>query len=122
MTALREASSLGAPLQPITLCEYVVDVHRVLDAADPAACAAERIAPVDLACDWRRDRALGRAAPSQALAERLVAAGWCGMIVPSFAVGAAPGARNVVLWTWSDRPPTLLRVVDDERRLPPRPA
>ena len=49
----------------------------------------------------------------QGLALRLMGEGWAGMIVPSFARGVKPGARNLVLWRWDG----ALRVIDNEGRL-----
>jgi len=78
---------------------------------------------------------------SRPLADDLIAAGFHGVIVPSFAPGTssvqpadpAPRparstatlssvetvpARNLVLWAWSDQPPCRIRVIDDFGRLP----
>ena len=64
---------------------------------------------------------------SHALAERLIAQGYAGMLVPSFR-GAVLGHqdldgekesddRNLVLWQWDDMLPSRVRLVDDEGRL-----
>ena len=55
---------------------------------------------------------------SQALADRLIGAGYVGMLVRSFAAGAGQDDRNLVLRTWGDRLPSRVGVIDDERRLP----
>ena len=63
----------------------------------------------------RRDR------PARAilgLAERLRAADVVGIIVPSLAVGAAAGAKNLVLWRWSNEIPHKVTVFDPGGRLP----
>ena len=65
---------------------------------------------------------------SQHLAERLIAQGYAGMLVPSFVPVGLPQAddlsgnpgdddRNLVLWKWSDSLPIRVRLVDDEGRL-----
>ena len=54
---------------------------------------------------------------SHALADRLVAAGFAGMRVPSFAAGAGPDDVNLVLWRWSGRRPSRVVLIDDEGRL-----
>ena len=36
ITAIREASQTGRPLQPVTLCAYEVDAEPVFDALDPS--------------------------------------------------------------------------------------
>ena len=56
-------------------------------------------------------------APTQALAERLIAAGFVGLLVRSFARGATPADLNLVLWRWGADPPATLSVIDDEGRL-----
>ena len=50
------------------------------------------------------------------LADRLIAAGWVGMRVPSFASGAAANDVNLVFWRWGDRRPSRIVLIDDERR------
>ena len=57
---------------------------------------------------------------SHTLADRLIAAGWVGMRVPSFASGAAANDVNLVLWRWGDRRPSRIVLIDDERRIPQR--
>lgn len=59
----------------------------------------------------------GSVAASQALAERLIEAGYVGMLVRSFARGADPDTLNLVLWTWGDKLPSRVVLIDDERRL-----
>ena len=51
------------------------------------------------------------------LADRLIAAGWVGMRVPSFASGAAANDVNLVFWRWGDRRPSRIVLIDDERRI-----
>ena len=98
ITAVREVSELGAPMQPVTLCQYEVDCHRIFDATDQATLAAEAVDVDMLACpNWERDMLAGGVPASQALADRLIARGYCGMIVRSFAQGSGAGDRNVRL-------------------------
>lgn len=118
MTAVREVSQVGQPLQPTLLVTYEVDAEPVFDALDPAALAGQGMAPADLAADdWRLRMRDGGIAPTQAFAGRLMAQGFAGMRVPSFARGAAPGAANLVLWRWGPDLPVAVRLVDDEARL-----
>ncbi len=98
----------------MTLVAYQADVAPVLDTADAALCAAEGVEPAVLAADdWRLRMIEDGMSESQRLAARLIAAGWAGMIVPSFARGVRPGARNLVLWRWDG----ALTVIDSEGRL-----
>ncbi|MFZ1482326.1 MAG: RES domain-containing protein [Paracoccaceae bacterium] len=112
--AIAEANQAGRPFEPVTLVAYEADLGPVLDGCDAAALDALGIDPAVLSADdWRiRAREHGASA-GQLLAERLIGAGWVGMIVPSFARGVKPGARNLVLWQWDG----ALRVIDSEGRL-----
>lgn len=121
MTAVREVSQIGQPLQPTLLVTYAVDVEPVFDALDPAALAEQGATPAMLAADdWRIRMRDDGIAPTQALAARLIDGGYAGMRVPSFARGAAPGAANLVLWRWGPDLPAQVRLIDDEARLAPR--
>ena len=119
LTAVQEASPLGRPLQPILLCAYEVDVEPVFDSTDRHACASFGVTDADLHCPtWRTVMYRGEVPASQALAERLIRAGYVGMLVRSFAAGAGTDDRSLVLWRWGGRLPSRVAVIDDERRLP----
>ena len=121
VTAIREASPLGQPLQPILLCAYEVDAEPILDALDPSQLRARGVTPDDLRCPgWERDMYSGVVPRSHALADRLIAAGFAGMRVPSFAPGTAASDVNMVFWRWGDRRPSRIVLIDDERRMPQR--
>lgn len=117
MTALREANQVGS-LQPTTLVSYEADIEHVFDTRDRAALKLEGMNPSTLADPTWRDqmKAIGEA-ETQAFARRLVIAGYHGLLVKSFAPGAGEDELNLVLWTWSDTPPTRLSLIDDEGRL-----
>ena len=119
LTAIREASPLGQPMQPLTLCQYEVDCDRIFDSRDPVAMAAEGLNYDDLACPtWALEMLRGRIPSSQAAADRLIASGYRGIIVGSFARGASADDVNVVFWDWSDAPPNKVIVIDPHGRLP----
>ena len=59
---------------------------------------------------------------SQALADRLIAAGYVGMQVRSFAVGTGTDDLNLVMWRWGSEPPARVVLIDDEGRLSAAPA
>ena len=117
LTALREANQVGH-LQPTTLVSYKADIERVFDSRDAAALRSENVDPGDLSDPTWRDQMRERGeARSQTLARRLVAAGYRGLLVRSFAAGAGEGDLNLVLWTWGDTEGARLVLVDDENRL-----
>ena len=117
MTAIREANQIGT-LQPTTLVSYEADITPIFDATDSDALSNYGMTPADLdADDWRmRMRAEGKA-PTQILAERLIADGYAGLRVPSFAKGARGEDLNMVLWVWGSTLPAKLVLIDDEGRL-----
>jgi RES domain-containing protein len=61
-------------------------------------------------------RAAGKA-HTQIFAETLIAGGFSGLLVPSFARGAGEDDVNLVLWKWSNRPPSKITLIDDNGRL-----
>jgi len=97
LTAIREASLWGRPMQPLTLCQYEVDCHRIFDSADPAQLALEDISMEDLAApDWEQEMLEGLSPASHVVADHLIARGYCGMIVRSFARGSTADDLNAV--------------------------
>ncbi|MGO4440589.1 RES family NAD+ phosphorylase [Rhizobium sp. RAF56] len=117
MTALREANQVGS-LQPTTLVAYDADIGRVFDSGDREALAAEGMEPAALAAKtWRDEMKANGEAKTQALARRLIAADYHGLLVRSFAPGATAEDLNLVLWKWSAAPPFRLTLIDDENRL-----
>jgi len=96
-TAIREANQIGT-LQPTTLVAYRAQLFFVLDGRDPAALAAHAMTAEALAePGWRATMLAGAVPPAQAFAQRLIAAGFRGLIVPSFAAGARSSDVNLVL-------------------------
>jgi RES domain-containing protein len=115
VTAVREVSQIGQPLQPTILVSFQADIDPVFDATDATLLAEQGITAEMLAADdWRVHMAAGRDAPTQSLARRLLDQGYAGMLAPSYARLAPPEARNLILWRWT---PETLRLIDDDRRL-----
>lgn len=104
--------------QPLTLCAYEVDCVDMINLADEETRAAADAPLADLACPWEDLADRRTTPPSWAIAERLRKAGCAGIMVPSFASSARESDFNLVFWRWSREPPHLLRVIDDEDRLP----
>ena len=119
VTAMREVSLIGRPLQPITLCAYEVDAEPVFDALDPSQREAQGVERDELHClNWEREMLAGIIPASQRLADRLIAAGYVGIRVQSFAPGAGTDDLNLVFWHWGDHRPSKVVLIDDEERLP----
>jgi RES domain-containing protein len=117
MTAIREANQIGT-LQPTTLVSYEADITPIFDATDANALSSHGMTPADLAAnDWRIRMGTDGKAPTQILAQRLIAAGYAGMRVRSFAAGASAEDLNMVLWVWGSALPAKLMLIDDEGRL-----
>lgn len=105
-------------MQPLTLCAYEVDAEPVFDATDPRRLREHEVLEADLACPtWEADMLERGVAGSQRLAERLFAAGYVGMLVRSFALGASQEDLNLVMWRWEDARPARVTVIDEEGRL-----
>ncbi len=104
--------------QPLTLCGYVVDCSDILDLTNTNVRHSANADVDDLGCSWEDMIDRGVTPPSWRLAERLISMGCAGIVVPSFAPGAADRDVNAVFWNWSGRPAHQVRVIDDEGRLP----
>jgi len=65
---------------------------------------------------WRMKMLDGQSVPTQDLARTLIADGFAGLLIRSFAKGATALCFNIVLWAWTGNSGSL-QVVDDEDRL-----
>ncbi|WP_225010917.1 RES family NAD+ phosphorylase [Novosphingobium percolationis] len=104
--------------QPLTICSYSAELSDVLDLTDAGVREAARVTLAQLGCAWERLAGDRKAVPTWELADRLIALGCAGVIVPSFASRATVDDRNLVLWSWSRVPPHRIEGIDDEQRLP----
>lgn len=117
--AIAEAhQGLPGKLQPLTIVSYRVDHEAVLDLSSEIACDAAGVSFAELGCAWERIADEGNDPPTWVLADRLMAEGIGGIIVPSFAVGAPMAGVNLVFWHWSSSSPNRVQVIDDHKRLP----
>ncbi|WP_371349399.1 RES family NAD+ phosphorylase [Ancylobacter sp. IITR112] len=117
MTALREANQVGN-LQPTTLVAYEAEIDGIFDCRDDAALSAEGMDAAAIAdTTWRDQMKASGEAKTQALARRLIGAGYNGLLVRSFAAGSTAEDLNLVLWRWSNAAPARLVLIDDENRL-----
>ncbi|TPJ31495.1 MULTISPECIES: RES family NAD+ phosphorylase [unclassified Mesorhizobium] len=118
LTALREANQVG-DLQPTTLVTYRAEIEAVFDAGDATALTAMGLDAAALADPTWRDQMRDHGeAHTQRFAREMFAQGYNGLLVPSFAKGAAAiGDLNLVLWRWGDTAPSRLELIEDEQRL-----
>ncbi|UZW57980.1 RES family NAD+ phosphorylase (plasmid) [Sphingobium sp. JS3065] len=116
-TAIREANQVG-DLQPTTIVSYHADLEKIFDGRDPAELSRFGMSPAGL-CDptWRDQMKKAGKAQSQIFAETLIAEGFNGLLVRSFARGATDDDINLVLWRWGDTPPSRITLIDDDGRL-----
>ena len=118
-TAILEASPLGRPFQPLTLCSYNVTCDRVFDTTDPHQLGTENVNIADADCpDWHFQALEGRVPSSHKLALKLIERNYSGIVIRSFAVGAAPNGFNLVLWKWNEGETSSVEVIDENQRLP----
>lgn len=119
VTALREVShGFAHRLEPLVLCSYDVDCEDVVDLSHDTGRDAAGVGLHEIACAWALDLTAGRRPASHDAARRLLEAGAAGAIVPSFATGAGPEDRNLVLWRWGPDLPHRVNVYDPSGRLP----
>jgi RES domain-containing protein len=117
LTALRESNQVG-DLQPTTLVCYRAEIEMVFDARDTAALGAAGLDEASLADrTWRDQMKKSGEARTQGFARNLIAEGYNGLLVRSFAKGFDPGDMNLVLWRWGESGPSRLELIDDEDRL-----
>lgn len=114
-TALREANQVGS-LQPTVLVSYRADPGPIFDTRDTARLDSHGQSSQTLADPgWRAAMLEGRAVPSQEFARALIADGFAGLLVRSFAKGTSEANLNLVLWCWTGDD-CALEVIDDEDR------
>lgn len=122
-TALHEVNQAGT-LMPTTLISVEADLDPILDATKAENLVAFNRAPADLAIgDWAMRMDRNGSAPTQDFAEEVIASGFCGIRVPSYAPGVGESAWNMVLWAWGPDLPHRVVLNDSENRLwhPPAP-
>lgn len=103
-------------IRPGTFCAYEVAVEPVADLRDAATRAALGMAEAALLAPWKRLWLVeGRRPPGWDIAERLIAGGAAGALVPS---AQARGGTNLVLWRWNDAPGRRVAALDPQDDLP----
>jgi len=115
---LEMAHGFAHRFDPMTVCSYDVDMDHVVDLRADAGRKANDVTVAQLRCPWFDDLANKRRPASWNVAERLIAEGAAGILVPSFARGASPAMSNLVLWKWGPTLPHRVEVHDPSGRLP----
>lgn len=117
LTAIREANQVGS-LQPTTLVSYDADIDDIFDSRDGAALAAHGMTSGGLASvTWRDEMFSAGRSKTQAFAADLLANGYSGLLVRSFARGSTETDLNLVFWRWDESGRHRLTVIDAEGRL-----
>ena len=115
-TALREANQVGS-LQPTILVSYIADLGPIFDTRDQDGLEQYGMTEAMLADSaWRMKMLDSLSVPTQDFAGSLIADGFAGLLIWSFAKGASASDFNIVLWNWTSEG-CVLTVVDDEDRL-----
>lgn len=119
MTAVNECTQgLGQRLQPLTICEYDVDCDPIADLRSDAGRSGFGVSMDDIGCAWLTHMRAGKDSPSWRVVDALKAAGFAGLLAPSFAPGAGAESHNLILWRWGPVQPTRVTVFDPGGRLP----
>ena len=115
-----EANSGGFAhrLTPYVLCSYDVDCEDIADLRTDADGARLGVPSSDLACAWGDSMIAGRQPASWRAVARLLADGYAGILVPSYAYGATADDQNLVLWRWGPDLPHKVMVYDPTGKLP----
>jgi RES domain-containing protein len=103
-------------IRPGMFCAYDVAAARILDACQPEVGAACNIHPSERFAPWKAILLIeGRRPPGWDIAERLIAAGAAGILVPSTRIA---DGTNLVLWRWNDAPDRRVAALDPLADLP----
>lgn len=99
-----------------TFCAYDVDAADVLDLCDDSVLAVCGVDPAARFAPWKQRLLMEQGRPfGWDIAERLIAAGVTGVLVPSVRLA---GGVNLVLWHWNDRSDRTVIPLDPQRDLP----
>lgn len=119
MTAVKEANQgFAHRIDPCVLCSYEIDSEDIADLTTQQGRDQLSTTIDEMACAWATALAQGDRPASWSIHDRLTAMGIAGILVPSFAPGAEPEDRNLVLWKWGPDLPHKVSVFDPSGRLP----
>ena len=105
----------GFVQHPATIAQMSLHGAKLTDLCNETVLAAHVVDATIHSCEWRAHLDEGRIPATHKLREHLLAAGFDGVIYPSF---MSPGGSCVALWRWNEPEGPELTVVDPEGRLP----
>lgn len=115
-TALRKANQVGS-LQPTILVSYNADLRPIFDTRNQDGLEQYGMTEAILVDPaWRMKMLDSLTVLTQDFAGSLIADGFAGVLIKSFAKGASALDFNIVLWNWTCEG-CVLNVVDNEDRL-----
>ena len=118
-TAWMEAQqSFPFKAQPMTIITYDVDCAKIVDLNDSSTLSLLGFSSTELACAWEDLASQKLQPPTWKLVKQLQLLGVSGIKCRSFAPGCTEKNQNLVLWQWSDTPPSSIQIIDDFKRLP----
>ena len=103
---------------PVTIVSYAVDCDDLIDLTNGSERRRLGVTSAAMACPWKLLAETGRAVPSWSIADRMLASGAAGIVVPSYSSPASADAQNLVLWHWSDALPHQVTIHDPGADLP----
>ena len=103
---------------PVTIVSYAVDCDDLIDLTKGSERRRLGVTSAAMACPWKLLAETGRAVPSWSIADRMLASGAAGILVPSYSSPASADAQNLVLWHWSDALPHQVTIHDPGADLP----
>lgn len=109
----------GFVQHPALIAQLELTNAQLADLTDSTALEGFGLAGSIHVAEWRSDLDQGIVPATHTVHHRLVAAGFDGVIYPSF---MSPGGSCVALWRWNGPGAPDLRIIDPEGRLPTSPA
>ncbi|WP_109578800.1 RES domain-containing protein [Aminobacter sp. AP02] len=109
----------GFVQHPALIAQLELSYANLADLLDVTVQERLSVDPAIHRCEWRAVLDLGRTPEAHLLRQRLISAGFDGVVYPSY---MSPGGHCVALWRWNGEGQPTLRVIDPDERLPKTPA
>jgi RES domain-containing protein len=114
---LEATQGLAYKFPPFTMCAFEVDCSDIVDLTTDDRRKSADVHLSEMGAPWALDLARNRKPASWAVYDHLHKDA-AGILVPSFANGAASSMANLVLWEWSENLPHKVATHDPDHRLP----